>query len=108
MWPREPFKAAISSKVCTASGVLPGCQTETGTGVLSEAMVRFAARQEMACGVEDVLARRNRLLFLDARQAQSVARDVGEVLSQELGDRFDAAASVRDFVDLAEQYASCP
>ncbi len=81
---------------------------ETGTGVLSEAMVRFAARQEMACGVEDVLARRSRLLFLDARQAQSVARDVGEVLSQELGDRFDAAASVRDFVDLAEQYASCP
>ena len=81
---------------------------ETGAGVLSEAMVRFAARQEMACGVEDVLARRCRLLFLDARQAQAVAQDVGEVLAQELGDRFDVAASVRDFVELAEQYATCP
>lgn len=81
---------------------------ETGAGVLSEAMVRFAARQEMACGVEDVLARRSRLLFLDARQAQAVAQDVGEVLVQELGDRFDVTASVRDFVELAGQYATCP
>jgi glycerol-3-phosphate dehydrogenase len=82
--------------------------TETGAGVLSEAMVRFAARKEMACSVEDVLARRSRLLFLDARQAQAVAGDVGRVLAQELGAGFDADASVRSFVELAEQYASCP
>lgn len=81
---------------------------ETGVGVLSEAMVRFAARQEMACGVEDVLARRSRLLFLDARQAQAVADPVGQILAQELGDRFDAQASVRAFVALADQYATCP
>ncbi len=36
---------------------------------LSEAMVRFAARHEMARSVEDVLARRSRLLFLDAARA---------------------------------------
>ena len=81
---------------------------ETGAGVLSEAMVRFAARREMACSVEDVLARRCRLLFLDARQAQSVAGEVGRVLAQELGDGFDADASVRSFVELAQQYAHCP
>jgi glycerol-3-phosphate dehydrogenase len=81
---------------------------ETGAGVLSEAMVRFAARQEMACSVEDVLARRSRLLFLDARQAQAVADQVGQILAQELGDDFDAQASVRAFVALADQYATCP
>src|SRR3546814_15752533 len=41
---------------------------------LTEAMVRFAARYEYARTVEDVLARRYRLLFLDARMAGRVAR----------------------------------
>ncbi|XOT98166.1 glycerol-3-phosphate dehydrogenase C-terminal domain-containing protein, partial [Alcaligenes pakistanensis] len=35
------------------------------------AMVRFACRFEYARTVEDMLARRSRLLFLDARLAQS-------------------------------------
>jgi hypothetical protein len=40
---------------------------------LTEAMVRFAARFEYARTVEDVLARRSRLLFLDARKAIDMA-----------------------------------
>lgn len=50
---------------------------------MTEAMVRFAARHEHAVTVEDVLARRSRLLFLDARAAMAAAPGVAEVLSQE-------------------------
>ena len=51
---------------------------------LSEAMVRFAARFEYARTVEDVLARRSRLLFLDAKWAAGVAAEVGKILEEEL------------------------
>ena len=40
---------------------------------LTEAMVRFAARFEYARTVEDMLARRSRLLFLDAKLAGALA-----------------------------------
>ncbi|HEY1227076.1 MAG TPA: glycerol-3-phosphate dehydrogenase/oxidase, partial [Ramlibacter sp.] len=50
----------------TAVRSLPGASTDLGGG-LTEAVVRIAARHEYARTVEDVLARRSRLLFLDAR-----------------------------------------
>ena len=93
---------------------LPGAQrwlafdTETGAGILSEAMVRFAVRHEMARDVEDVLARRSRLLFLDARQAAGVAGAVAAIVKMELGDAFDEQASVTAFQALAAQYATVP
>src|SRR5690606_6150742 len=43
---------------------------------LSQAMVRFAARYEYARTTEDILARRSRLLFLDAVLAGQVAGEV--------------------------------
>lgn len=84
---------------------LPGAQRELAPG-LTEAMVRFAARHEYARTVEDVLARRSRLLFLDARQAASVAEPVATLLAQELGDGFDAGRSLQDFLALAAHYRS--
>lgn len=86
---------------------LPGAERELAPG-LTEAMVRFAARYEYARTVEDVLARRSRLLFLDARLAMSVAGCVAGVLEEELGERFDAAASLRAFNALAERYGRLP
>ncbi len=68
---------------------------------LSEAMVRFAARHEYAVHVEDVLARRSRLLFLDARLAAQVAPRVAQILQQETG--LDPALD--KFLQLADQYA---
>ena len=44
---------------------------------LTEGMVRFAARYEYAVTVEDVLARRSRLLFLDARLGHCVGAPGG-------------------------------
>lgn len=63
---------------------MPGAERDLGAG-LSEAMVRFAARFEYARRTEDVLARRSRLLFLDAALAEKLAQQVGEILQQETG-----------------------
>ncbi len=71
---------------------------------LSEAMVRFAARYEYARTVEDVLARRNRLLFLDARAAAAAAPAVAAVLAQELG----VAVPIEDFLKLTQRYLTLP
>ena len=67
---------------------------------LSEAMVRFAARYEYARTVEDILARRNRLLFLDAKEATRVAPDVASILWAETGVDPQLAA----FLRLAKAY----
>ena len=69
------------------------------------AEVVWAARAEMARTVEDVLARRTRALFLNARAAIAMAEAVAPLLAQELGRNEEwAAAQVRDFRDLAKQY----
>lgn len=62
----------------------PGADRILGMG-LTEAMVRFAARHEYAWTVEDVLARRWRALFLDARQALAMAPTVAQILLEETG-----------------------
>ncbi|WAI81230.1 MULTISPECIES: glycerol-3-phosphate dehydrogenase/oxidase [Achromobacter] len=66
---------------------------------LSEAHVRFAARYELARSAEDVLARRNRALFLDAEAAMLAAPEVARILAEELGH--DAAWQQRTLQELA-------
>ena len=78
---------------------LPGAGVELVPG-LTEAMVRFAVRFEYARTVEDMLARRSRLLFLDARQAAIVAPRVADILQEELGQD----PKLEDFLALAQQY----
>lgn len=67
-----------------AVAALPGADRVLAPG-LTEAMVRFAARHEYARTVEDVLARRSRLLFLDARAALAAAPAIATVLHEETG-----------------------
>jgi glycerol-3-phosphate dehydrogenase len=78
---------------------LPGAHHVLGMG-LTEAMVRFAARHEWAVTVEDMLARRWRALFLDARQAALMAPAVATLLQAETGldPRLD------DFLELCKRY----
>ncbi len=71
---------------------------------LSEAMVRFAVRYEYARTVEDVLARRNRLLFLNAHAAAQAAPAVAEVMAHELGHR----VPIGGFLTLARRYGTLP
>jgi glycerol-3-phosphate dehydrogenase len=71
---------------------------------LSEAMVRFAARYEYARTVEDMLARRSRVLFLDARLAESLATEVADLLQAETG--VDPQLSA--FISLCHAYRTLP
>lgn len=61
---------------------LEGADTEILPG-LTQAMVRFAVRYEYARTVEDVLARRSRWLFLDAKAAADAAQSVANILQSE-------------------------
>ncbi len=49
------------------------------------AQIYWAVRNEMARTVEDVLARRTRALFLDARESIRIAPKVASILASELG-----------------------
>jgi glycerol-3-phosphate dehydrogenase len=69
------------------------------------AEVVWAARNEMARSVEDILARRTRALFLNAAAASAMAEPVAKLLAAELGcDAAWIAAQVNDFQVLAQQY----
>ncbi|MDF3823573.1 glycerol-3-phosphate dehydrogenase C-terminal domain-containing protein, partial [Leptospira sp. 96542] len=82
---------------------LPGAEEALAPG-LTEAMVRFAARHEYALTVEDVLARRSRLLCLAAELAGRVAPRVAEILAEETGGDPQLAA----FDALARSYRAWP
>ncbi|HWZ03282.1 MAG TPA: FAD-dependent oxidoreductase, partial [Mucilaginibacter sp.] len=70
-----------------------------------KAEVIWAVRHEMARTVEDVLARRVRALFLDARAAIDMAPAVACLLAKELGkDENWKNIQVADFTHLAEGY----
>jgi glycerol-3-phosphate dehydrogenase len=67
--------------------------------------VVWAARNEMARTVEDVLARRTRALLLDARASNEAAPKVAALLATELGfDDAWQAEQVRAYHKLAEGY----
>lgn len=67
--------------------------------------VIWAARHEMARTVEDVLARRTRLLFLDAAAAQQAAPLVAQYLALELGkDTQWQTLQLAQFEGLVQQY----
>jgi glycerol-3-phosphate dehydrogenase len=69
------------------------------------AQVVWAARVEMARTVEDVLARRTRALFLNARAAIDMAAETARLLARELGrDEAWQSEQVRAFHMLADGY----
>jgi glycerol-3-phosphate dehydrogenase len=69
------------------------------------AEVVWAARHEMARTVEDVLARRTRALFLNARAAEAMAPEVARLMATELGwDSTRQSAEAGSFATLAKGY----
>jgi glycerol-3-phosphate dehydrogenase len=67
--------------------------------------VVWAARNEAARTVEDVLARRTRALFLDADAAAASAEPAADLLARELGrDRAWRDRQIAEFRALAEGY----
>ncbi|MDP3618152.1 MAG: glycerol-3-phosphate dehydrogenase/oxidase [Ramlibacter sp.] len=82
---------------------IDGADKVLGAG-LTEGMVRFAVRREYARTVEDILARRSRLLFLDAKLAEQLSGRVAEVLREETGND----PQLSDFQELARLYMAMP
>lgn len=71
----------------------------------TQAEVIWGVRNEMARTIEDVLARRIRLLFLDARAAMEAAPLVADTIARELKYTKEWKASqVEDFITLAKRY----
>ena len=71
----------------------------------TEAQVLWAVRYEMARTVEDVLARRIRILFLDARAAMQAAPRVAALMARELGyDGSWEREQTESFLQLAGNY----
>ena len=73
------------------------------------AQVVWAARNEMARTVEDVLSRRTRALLLDARASIEIAEDVAQLLAGELN--YDASwveNQTSEFTKLANRYLLTP
>jgi glycerol-3-phosphate dehydrogenase len=67
--------------------------------------VVWAVRQEMARTLEDVLARRLRVLFLDARAAMAMAPKVARIMAREMGrDAEWEARQLAEFRELAQTY----
>ncbi len=80
-------------------------------GFLSEKLhiyksqVAWAVRKEMARTVEDVLARRTRALFLDARESLRIAPEVANIMAKELGQNEDWKTSqLKDYKEIAKNY----
>jgi glycerol-3-phosphate dehydrogenase len=99
-----PISAAPGSHLygneATILNELPGANDELAPS-LSTAMVRFALRYEGARTIEDVLARRSRMLFLDAAMAEQLAPRVAAIINEELGR---PASDVDSFAQLASHY----
>ncbi len=65
----------------------------------------WSVRNEMARTVEDILARRNRLLFLDARAAIQAAPMVAKILAEELGKNSTwVKQQEEEFINVARAY----
>jgi len=73
--------------------------------VYSNENIQHFIKEEMAMTVEDILARRTRLLFLDARQAIALAPGVAQKMSIILEkDESWVIAQVKDFNEIAKGY----
>jgi len=69
------------------------------------AEVVWAVREEMAVTVEDVLARRVRVLFLDAGASKEMAPKVAHIMARELGkDETWMKRQIEEFTELANGY----
>ncbi len=72
---------------------------------IHKAQVIWAVRNEMARTVEDVLARRTRALFLDARESLKIAPEVADLMARELDEgRSWKKNQIKQFEEVAKNY----
>lgn len=72
---------------------------------IHEQQVVWAIRHEMARTLDDVLSRRTRALFLDAKESRRIAPQVADIMANELDeDEAWKAAQVKSFNELSQKY----
>jgi glycerol-3-phosphate dehydrogenase len=107
----ETYSLDAGACVTESTPVEPPIRSTPGAALLHPAFpyttddARNAVRHEMAVCVEDVLARRTRMLFLDARAAAECADIVSHVIAEEsMIPDYDAVADAKAFKRLASRY----
>ena len=72
---------------------------------IQKAQVIWAVRKEMARNLEDVLARRTRALFLDAKESLRIAPEAARIMATELGFKHHWVKTQLDrYKQLADRY----
>jgi glycerol-3-phosphate dehydrogenase len=108
----DPYTDPLAPYGVDKEEVLAISEEETEySGFLSEklqilkAQVAWAVRNEMARTVEDVLARRTRALFLDARESIRIAPEAARLMARELHrDENWKTQQIQDFEKVAKNY----
>ena len=97
-------ESAIEQHVLETQDGQSNQSTQTRVALLQEDTTRFV-REEMARRVDDVLARRTRALFLDARASGALASPVAEAMALALGrDAAWVERQIAEFEALARAY----
>ena len=109
----DPIETGFSLYPPILRGAPPSASSDPTTLVATLpytlAHARAAIRFEMARRVEDILARRTRALFLNARAALAAAPAVAQLLAEELGHAPDwVARELAAFANIAENYLPEP
>ena len=77
----------------------------TGPCAITANEITYFVRHEMARTIDDILARRTRLLFLDAHAAIAAASHVAQTMAIELGrDKTWIESQILEFNALAKRY----
>lgn len=105
------FAAKLPKKQCVTKDLSIGNATNKGVDFLQRGytlsdddIVRFT-KEEMAMTVEDIIARRTRLLLLDAKAAIDIAPKVATVMAKTLGkDEQWIKEQLEDFLQVAHNY----
>lgn len=72
---------------------------------IKKAQVVWAVRNEYARNIEDVLSRRTRVLFLDAKESIRIAPEVAKIMAEELSyDVTWEKEQIKSFTELANGY----
>lgn len=108
----DPYTDPMSHYGLDKEDILAIGEEEEGvSGYLSEklnilkAQIVWAVRKEMARTVEDVLARRTRALFLNARESIRIAPETAAIMAKELNrDKEWIEKQIEDFNSVAKNY----
>jgi len=108
----DPYTDPLSPYGLNKEDILAiGEEEENRTGYISEKLeilksqIVWAVRKEMARTVEDVLARRTRALFLDARESIRIAPETATIMAKELNcDEEWIGKQIEEFTKVAKNY----